>query len=503
MATEDAGTKAAAGGPGPKHTALVMSAGAPTAPLIAGILCRLYRDGYRFRTIYTSGGSALLGLMLVAPRLRIDGEEEKSKADRIAAKLELLSGPGGLDARLEGLERIADTLGVDDAIHRFLPVGYKAFHKASPFVNAFAGLAAPLKYDTDGAVRKAGGLDALKKRYDHWIETKVFAGTKDETQEEKEARELRLKRARRLRNDTIDLATAVLTPGGVMPGMRGLCTPLPFLEELVDFELLEAWTGEIYMPAYDLTMDTFKTKNGKREPQRRILQFTNKRGKLKDDERLLAGPAEFRACFSFPFIYPPASLDQQGARHAFLEGAAQDPINQEGWLDEIVERPPGDEEGAPVERGQRIDRVLIIDTLGAKKMEKHLLREPKGLWDAYGLSIVTAIVGSARARNADLKWELDYYHENPAHKDEMERTRVLWTDLIEDYLRDDDLPDDIWAWKHSNLDRMLNSGTELAQRFLAGERPEEAREGEQRLTAEEMRGVRNGFGEGEEYRRPS
>jgi hypothetical protein len=459
MATDPASDAAQGGTAAKPHTALVMSAGAPTAPLIAGVLCRLYREGFRFRTIYTSGGSALLGLMLVAPRFRIPGEARMSRRERVAAKLAVLAGEKGLDVRLRPLEALADTLGVDDAIHRFLPIGYKAFHKASPFVRTFSGLAQPLKFGPPPDEPPAGGLGALKSRYEKWL-GKVLAdedGTK-------------LKRVKRVHDDAVDLVTSLLTPGGILPGMRGLCTPLPFLEELVDFELLEAWTGELYMPAYDLTMPAYEWDEARAEkrPRRRVVQFTNKKGRLKPDERRLAGPAEVRACFSFPFIYPPASLAQGGVVHAFTEGAAQDPINQEGWLDDIVTG------GELADRGGRIDQVLMIDTLGAKKMEDHLLREPKGLWQAYGLSIVAAIVGSARARNEDLKWELNFYHHPRTYergKDEkVERRPIRWTDLIEDYLRDGDLPDDIWAWKHSNLARMAQVGGEIAQRFLDDER---------------------------------
>lgn len=498
MATDQApGT--AAGAPKP-HTALVMSAGAPTAPLIAGVLCRLYREGFKFRTIYTSGGSALLGLLLVAPRFRIDGEAEMTGPQRLKAKVDLLNDPArGLALRLRQLERLADTLGVDDAIAAFLPIGYKAFQKASPFVSTFAELARPLKFGAGDGAPPTPGLGALKGRYEKWL-GKVL-GDKDRS---------KLARARRLHDDAIDLATNLLTPGAILPGMRGLCTPLPFLEELVDFELLRAWTGEIYMPAYDLSMRAYdwdEHLDGK-GLRRRVVQFTNKKGKLKPDERYLAGPAEVRACFSFPFIYPPAALDQGGARHALTEGAAQDPINAEGWIDELV----GHRKGTG--GGRLIDQVLIIDTLGAKKMEDHLLYEPKGLWQAYGQSIVTAIVGAARARNDDLKWELDSHHKRPHEGPDgtSPPPPIRWTDLIEDYLREGDLPDDIWAWKHSNLARMAEVGEAIAQRFLDDERDpamhahrverRKKQAGKQELRVAELRAAGDEFDGAPEYRVP-
>ena len=495
-----------------RHAALVLSAGAPTAPLIAGALCKLYRNGYRFRTIYTSGGSALLGLMLVAPRFRIPNEDRMTKPERVKAKLEVLrkDETRGLKVRLGPLERIADTLGIDDAIYRFLPVGYKAFHKASPFVRTFTALAQPLKLGSAGNSGRGSGLDALKTRYERWL-GKVF--------NDRDGRKGKVERIKRLHDDSVDLATSVLTPGGILPGMRGLCTPLPFLDDLVDFELLEAWAGEIYMPAYDMTMKAYEVvrqRDGAIEvvPKRRVLQFTNKpTDRHEHDERLLAGPEEFRACFSFPFIYPPASLAEGGTLHAFTEGAAQDPINQEGWLDEVVERPVDRDAAAGGERSQEIDRVLMIDTLGAKKMEDHLLREPKGLWQAYGLSLVNAIVGSARARNDDLKWELAQYHSTDRkHARDLDRKPVKWADLVEDYLQDDDLPDDIWAWKHSNLARMFTVGGELAQRFLDGQvsatgRSRKKRDAgagtlDQDLTSADLGRSKNAFRDEPEYRMP-
>lgn len=500
MTTDQAPGTAAAGASRP-HTALVMSAGAPTAPLIAGVLCRLYREGFRFRTIYTSGGSALLGLLLVAPRFSIDGHAKMTGPQRLKAKVDLLNDPArGLAVRLRQLERLADTLGVDDAIYRFLPIGYKAFHKASPFVSTFAELARPFKFGPHDEAQPAPGLGALRSRYESWL-GKVL-GDKDGS---------RLARARRLHDDAIDLATSLATPGGILPGMSGLCTPLPFLEELVDLDLLRAWTGEIYMPAYDLSMRAYDwdERLGGKGPRRRVVQFTNKKGGLRSDERYLAGPAEVRACFSFPFIYPPASLEQGGAMHAFTEGAAQDPINAEGWLDDVITGG----KGADGER--RIDQVLMIDTLGAKKMEDHLLYEPKGLWQAYGQSIVTAIVGSARARNEDLKWELNYYHRKRTHENDEEaitRRPVRWTDLIEDYLREGDLPGDIWAWKHSNLARMAEVGEAIAQRFLDDERDPAMHEhrvarrkrqaDKQELRVAELRAAGDEFDGRPEYRLP-
>jgi len=493
MATDPASP---APGPSRPHTALVMSAGAPTAPLIAGVLGRLYRERFRFRTIYTSGGSALLGLLLVAPRFSVAGEEKMSARERLAAKVALLNDrEAGLAVRLRQLDRLADTLGVDDAIAAFLPIGYKAFQKASPFVSTFAELARPFKLGPPDQGPPAPGLNALKSRYEKWLGKVLGEGNRD-----------KLERARRLHDDAVDLATSLATPGGILPGMRGLCTPLPFLEELVDFDLLRAWTGEIYMPAYDLTMRAYDwdaQRSGK-QLRRRVVQFTNKKTGLKADERHLAGPAEVRACFSFPFIYPPAALDQGGAMHAFTEGAAQDPINAEGWIDELV-----------AGGGRRIDQVLIIDTLGAKKMEDHLLYEPNGLWQAYGQSIVTAIVGAARARNDDLKWELNRYHRKRdagADGEAAARAPIRWTDLIEDYLRDGDLPDDIWAWKHSNLARMAEVGAAIAQRFLDDERDpamhqhrvarRKEQADKQELRVAELRAAGDEFDGAPEYRLP-
>ena len=93
-------------------TALILSAGAPHSPLIAGALCALWDTGRTFDVIYTSGAGALLGLLYAAPK----GKEPK-----------------------EALKSLVD-LGVSDLIYRLLPIGYKTFFKPGPFTRPIASL---------------------------------------------------------------------------------------------------------------------------------------------------------------------------------------------------------------------------------------------------------------------------------------------------------------------------------------------------------------------------
>jgi hypothetical protein len=464
------------------RAALVLSAGAPTAPLIAGALCAMYNEGYRFDRIYTSGASALLGLMLVAPRMRIPGESKLSTRERLERKIELLGNP---DIRLQQLRSIVDHLGVADSIYRFFPVGYKAFYKASPFTRLFREWASLLKFDltADQAAHggKSYGLNALKERQ---------LGRVRELLREETKASPKTDRLARLYNDWIDFAASVMTPGMPPFATRALCTPFPFLEDMVDFDLLKCWNGRIYMPGYDLTRQAFdwakaeadqgsdKTSQIKlrnpyaRNPtgsplRHRIVQFTNRPSKSEDtntpskseytnkpskgEEQHLQGPAEFRACLAFPFIYPLGSLSQDGKRHVYIEGATQDPINEEGWISDIADGPDG------------VKKLFIVDTLGSKKMEDQLLRESGSLWEAYGLSIVATIVGAARARQDDLYWEMKRYNETPGIK---EAEKITCVDFVDDYLKKNDLPDHIWSWNRSNLDKLFGVGQELVTRFL-------------------------------------
>jgi NTE family protein len=394
----------------PVETALVLSAGAPTAPLIAGVLHTFYKEGARFPIIYASGGGALVALMLVAPRVTDPAGIGPSD--------------DGIAARLAALEKIPRALGVADEIYRYLPLGYKAFFKLGPYTAPFRAWSQNFKLE-DPAVTAGRGPDRLSSRLNTWLATKVFAPAAGES--------AAAQKWRRLYNDWVDLATSLMTPQLLTLGNRGLCAPFPFLEELVDFELLRRWTGKFYMPAYDLTAD----------PGERLVQFTN--DPKKRDERKLNGPAEFRACLAGAFIYPPVGIDG----HLYTEGAFHDPQNVAGWIDELEHR--------------KIDNVLILDTLGTLEMERILLRAPRGLRDAYGLSIMTAAVAAARAQRKIFESKLTLLREERSKKKIRQPTdlyrRFEWK-----------IPEQLWPtiteWNYNNLWALFEHGQKLGAEYL-------------------------------------
>lgn len=314
-------------------TALVISAGAPQAPLIAGALYGLYKEGIRFRKIYASGGGALIALLLVAPKRK--------------------RGPlPTLAERLAALESITE-LGVEDDIFNVLPVGYKTFFKPGPFTGPFRAWAKLLKLGSRSDGKRRSHLDRLKDRYDRDI---LRASLKDGD----------LLRFTRLYDDWIDLLTALITPGVLTPDSLGLCAPFPLADEVVDFALLKRWDGLLSVPAYDLTLDPETRKH------RGVVQFTNR--PERGEKQLNANG--MRACLAAPFIYPPYRVGDG----LYTEGAFEEPYNEDtGWVRDVA-------------RGQ-ISNVLILDILNR---EEDLLREPLDLWDAYGSSIMTPVVAQAK-----------------------------------------------------------------------------------------------------------
>jgi predicted patatin/cPLA2 family phospholipase len=382
-----------------RKTALVLSAGGPTAPLIAGVLHAFYEKGVRFPIIYTSGGSALVGLMLVAPRVPVsDAKAFGPKSDGIAA-------------RLAALKSLPEHLAVADQIYRHVPLGYKAFFKPGPYTPLFRSWAHNFKFNGE---RTAGSshLGQLKARAERWLD----ASAPD-----------RAGALKRLYNDWIDLVTALMTPSPLTPASQGLCAPFPFIEELVDFDLLKRWHGKIYMPAYDLT-------------EHKLVQFTNKPQRSspssEHEERMLKGPDEFRACFAAPFVYPPVKIDG----HFYTEGAFHDPDNVDGWLPKLT--------------SHEIDHVFLLDTLGTQEMIEILLRPPTGLRDAFGLSIMTAAVAAAKA-NAKLVKERSERLGKQVRIHEFE-----WGEIPKQ------LHPTFTEWSHSNLSALFELGRLRGGQYL-------------------------------------
>ena len=311
-----------------KKTALVLSAGAPNAALLAGALCRLHEKGVRFPRIYASGGGAVIALALIAPKDR---------------------------APTEALEHFVDAFGIDDSIYKVFPVGYKTFFKHGPYTRMVRDWSALFKLGGSLPDKKFAGVNGLRTRYENLMNAQVYPSKPDQSA-----------RFKRLYNDWIDLASAAITPLLTTPGSKGLCAPFPLVEELVDFERLNAWRGKLYIPAYNLS---------EKDPSKKIRQFTNR--PVRDEKPITADAV--RASLAAPFFYPPVEIDGE----LYIEAAFKEPFNEDyGWLKHLADG--------------EIRNLLIIDILGTEEIEERLIHEPRNLWDAFGLSIMLPIIEQAQ-----------------------------------------------------------------------------------------------------------
>ena len=160
-------------------------------------------------------------------------------------------------------------------------------------------------------------------------------------------------------NDWIDLWATALTPTLVTVRSEALCAPFPFIEEFIDFEKLKRFKGRFYMNAYCIETGLME-------------QFT------KNDITV----EHFKAALAFPFIYPPGRI---GSKH-YYEGSAVDPLNLPSlWARVEDGEIPNDKH-----------TVVLIDVLGS--LQEALIRLPRHLLDAYGISILTPIVSLAQAK---------------------------------------------------------------------------------------------------------
>jgi NTE family protein len=214
---------------------------------------------------------------------------------------------------------------------------------------------------------------------------------------------------RRFYNDMVDLWTVALTPTFISPNSQALCAPYPFVDEFVDFEKVKAFKGRIYANSYCIETA-------------RMHEF----GKHQ------LNAAHFHAALAFPFIYPPAQIGQ----HFYYEGSAFDPLNLPG----LWERVNSGE--IPNER----HTIVLIDILGA--FEKALIRRPRNLLDAYGISILAPVVALARAKRELFELE----------------TGVKLLTLSFDI--DPTLYPTMTDWSFSNLSQMFEIGRKAGKEFV-------------------------------------
>lgn len=373
---------------------LVIGAGAPHSPLMAGALCALLEAGKKFEAVSTSGAGALVGLLYAAPA-------------------------GG--SPTAALRRIVN-LGVSEHIYGFFPVGYKAFYKAGPWTRVFRQWAqmchlpespiyapvpppgnpgpAPMPYPGAGWPPFLSWLAAFWP----WLWPPYMGspgpGHPPLTSED----------WRRFYNDWVDFWFAILTPTTLSYASTGLCDPLPFLEEMVDFDALKTFHGQFSVNAYNLN-----------------------RHKLQPFDKDKITAQHIRAALAMPFIYPPVEVDGE----MYYEGADREPLPVEDK----------DVEANVVARMKGVDKILILDVLS--QLECVLMRVPQNIWDAYVISVIAPIVSLAtKARPA---FETAIKKHVPA--------------VTLEFKIPADVAPHILEWRHGNLARLWDIGYEAGRQF--------------------------------------
>jgi len=470
--------------PGNAPTTAVMSGGAPQSPLMAGFLYAMWDAERTFTKFHTSGAGALMALLFISPSKRFDHDPGSALRNWVEA-------------------------GIADEIYRVMPQNFKLFHKPGPFAPVFSRLAERFKVPIAGVPSDGGDpvaeflteliaplesynsklaaslrKDPIEQLRDLW--RAMWLGSP--TSELRDAllkgrdpiRRLREKwlttllasdEDRRLYNDMVDLFFAVLTPSTLSSKSLGLAAPLPFLEQIVDFDKLRANVialGEgahICVNAYNMTLDAkLRTERRKEAEQKEhaahgddklaavwetlyrdrcqerkedlssVMQlfYQPYEANPTDEERMKDGQFPItaqgiRAAFSMPFIYPPARIGND----YYSEGADHEPVN----FRHAVER-------------QEYPFVLL-DVLG--ELEDHLVRKPRDLWDSYVISIMTPVVALANQDIAEFK---------AAHADWKEKMITVNWDIpteAEPFVMD---------WSRSNLKTLFEVGEEAGRKFL-------------------------------------
>jgi predicted acylesterase/phospholipase RssA len=372
---------------------------------MAGALCALY-ENFRdsgpqaagaplFDIIYTSGAGALIGLLLAAPK--------GGKPD-------------------EALRNVVE-FGISDPIYSLLPVNYKVFRKPGPFTWPIQRLANRWKLPPFPVQPLENPQSSLGNWFNNWVEVRQAwrnAGNGG---------------IRRLYNDVVDLWASAITPTTLTFWDEGVCDPLPFLEDLVDFPKLNEIQHDFYLnffspehvPAAARAAQAPQSGTGKA-----MRLFAN--GDIH--------PEHVRAAFAYPFVYTPVTVGKELA----FEGATWDPISFGNLLSE---------DGQLSQAGDiaQIETVVLVDIVSG--LEEFLVRRPRNLWDAFGLSIVWPAVAHAKKEMARFKGELN--------RDGRHRTHGFRVRTIEFEIEKKDGAH-ILDWSHSNMSKMFEIGFKAGQK---------------------------------------
>jgi len=411
----------------------MLSAGAPHSPLMAGALWALYdafekngrlkEDGRIFDIIYTSGAGALIGLLLAAPKCK-----DPKKALRSVVEL-----------------------GVSDPIYSLLPINFKAFFKPGPFTQPIQRMARLFKLGEFPFRPIPVPRSPLGEWYNHWVKAgQAWTNVGDGG-------------IKRLYNDLVDLWAAAITPTTLTYWSKGVCDPLPFIEDLVDFEELGK-KGEDFFLNYTSADDILEAGDqaraegaqaaepGEAPPRpsgtgkaikvlgRRLRpeEKSDRHGAQEVFERGDIGPDHVRAAFAFPFIYTPVKIGDK----LYFEGANWEPITFGKFLNTV---------------DKDIKTVVLIDIVS--RLEKFLLiREPRNLWDAFGLSIILPVVAHAKKELARF--------ENDVHNGRYRARGFDFTYLKIEFDINPLEGSHILDWSYSNMSTMFERGREVGAKFF-------------------------------------
>jgi hypothetical protein len=388
---------------------LTLSGGAPHSPLMAGALCALkeiigddLNGGKKhFDAIYTAGGGALVGLLLVAPK--------------------------GGDAPT-ALRKMVK-MGIADPIYNMFPLAYKVFVKPGPLVPFFQEWGELFKRSTSHLRFFRATVTTFLKLWGGPSPVSEPQWCKEFGPDDPD---------RRLFEDWVDLVFTALAPSSLAPWSTGLCEIAPYLEDLVDFEFLKKkYKGRFYLNSFNLSTQK------------------EERFELEDIDA-----THVRAALAYPFIYPPGKIGDE----LYSEGASHDPVLMPQARDVLF--PDGIEDlrsslwftamkrdftrhlkkklkEKPLKPNGTIVCVDILGSLG-----KSVLRKPRSLWDAFGLSMIAPIVELAQKDSARFR-QVDN-----------ERLFLGWYDQLDMPYDFTQFHPEILDWKYSNLSKMWDLGYE-------------------------------------------
>jgi NTE family protein len=276
---------------------LVLGGGAPNLTLMSGALLAFHDRGLTFDVVSMAGGGAVVGLSYLAPK------------------------------GLTPAEALRNTMnfGVSDAIYSLLPIDYKIFFKGGPLSEAFRNF-----------WRKLPPVQYAEHQYG-------------------------MSPAEKLEADLLLLAGSVLTPFDATFFSQAICSHVPFIEDIVDFEKLNR-PDQPYCFLNAYCIDT-----------QEVVEFRQPNIDVR----------HFRAAFSFPYLYAPYEIDG----HFFYEGAAFSSLNLFGVAAALnipyIVLPPDP---------ATADKFILFDVLGAD-----LVHPARNIMDAYGQSMIVQSVANAES----------------------------------------------------------------------------------------------------------